>query len=174
MDLLDSYYAKSKHTNKERKEFTKYMEKKYREYLDTYHDVKIKYRHLTNEKLTLKEFKNLFKLDYNRSKDTNEVMDSILNKNNLVSVETSDIDVYFKNKEENFNKRIKEIKEKLKNGQPLNQLETIMINVEKKSKRLSSRDFMWKYFQIEKEANILGLTYQRAYDSPGKSETITA
>lgn len=174
MDLLDSYYAKNKHTNKERKEFTSYMEKKYREYIDIYHTVKIKYRHLSNEKLTFKEFKNLFKLDYNGSKNVNEVMDSILNKNNLVSVETNDIDVYFKNKEENFNKRIKEIKEKLKNGQPLNQLETIMINVEKKSKKLSSRDFMWKYFQIEKEANALGLTYERAYDSPGKSETIKA
>ena len=43
MDLLDKYYAKSTHTNKERKAFTNYMEKKYKEYLDVYHDVKIKF-----------------------------------------------------------------------------------------------------------------------------------
>lgn len=170
MDLLDKYYAKNTHTNKERKDFTNYMEKKYKEYLDVYHDVKIKYRHLSNEKLTFKEFKSLFKLDYNVSKNVNEVMGSIKNRTNLTSVDTRDVDYYFKTKERNFNENIKAIKEKLKNGQPLSDLEKIMIDVEKKSKKLSSRDFMWKYFQIEKEANILGLIWERAYDSPKEND----
>jgi hypothetical protein len=167
--MLDSYYAKTKHTNDERKLYSNFMERQYREYLKKYHEVKIKYRHNTKQKMSFSDFKTIYEMDYKETRDTKEVMNAFLKKENLTVFDTPDVDRYFEIKEKNFLHNLQNVKDKVALGMPLSQLDSIMLDAEEKRKR-GNRSFEWLYIYIETQANALGIIWQRAYDSPEEEE----
>lgn len=165
MKFLDEYFAKSKHTNKERKKYSDYMETQYKKYLKTYHDVKVKYRAHTADKMTFKEFKEVYRNEYLISHSTKDTNKALMTRENLLTIETPDIDRYFKMKEQNFNRNLEAIKKKLQQGKSATQLEQLMLQVDKE-RRYQKRDFLWQYSRLMKLANNMGIVYERAYDSP--------
>lgn len=167
--MLDSYYAKTKHTNDERRLYTSFMERQYNEYLKKYHEVKIKYRHNTKQKMSFRDFKTIYEMDYRETRDTKEVLNAFLRKENLTVFDTPDVDRYFKIKEKNFLANLKNVEEKAKLGLPLTELDSLMIEAEEKRKK-GDKSFEWLYIYIERQANALGIIWQRAYDSPDEEQ----
>ena len=165
MKLLDDYFAKGKHTNKERKKFSTFMENEYKKYLNAYHNVKIKYRTLAEKKMSFKEFKDVYKSEYLISHDVKETRKAMTLRENLLTLETRDVDYYFKTKQKNFESNLENIKKRLKKGESLNKLENLMLKVDKE-RRYQKRDFMWSYNRIIKLGNEMGIIWTRAYDSP--------
>lgn len=134
---LEEYYSKKKHTRKENKNYNKVMRKKYKGYLNTYHDVKITYRKHTVEKLTFADYKKLYEAEFRenlekKGTDGFKTTASITRKTTLEMTDADKMrtlgDEAYYTKLENFKRNRDKYEAKLANGVPLTDAEYKVIN----------------------------------------------